>query len=198
MARGFMYADGASADVELARRQDLSKAQLVDMGQSRNDLVREVIGGRPDCPLGIMVTLTHDKVVDVRAAVARNPSASRTVLEHLARDKHAPVLEALVGNPSLPADMLEQLAFHRRPEVRAQVAARLDALEPAPLRVQDTATPELRDHIFDKRSGATVVDISTGREPVPVVSMAYEAEPVAPTAPTRTAPVRGFRPPEAS
>ncbi len=68
MARGFMYAAGASDEVDAARRPDLHKAQLIVMGQSKNELVREIVGERPDCPLGIMVTLTHDRVTDVRAA----------------------------------------------------------------------------------------------------------------------------------
>ncbi len=193
MARGFMYADGASEDVATARRPDLTKAQLVELAQSKNELVKEIIAGREDCPLGIMVTLTHDKATDVRAAVAGNPLASRTVMEHLADDKQSAVLEALVANPSLPVDMLEQLAMHRRADVRTLAAAKLDEVGSGSVQLQDTSTPELRDHIFDSRADATVVDISTGRAYTPMPSLAYDADATEPSARGTSAPMSDFR-----
>lgn len=198
MARGYMYAPGASAEVDSARRDDLDRTQLVVLGQSKNEVVREIIARRPDCPLGIMVTLTHDRSTDVRAAVAGNPEVSRTVMEHLAEDKQVAVLEALIRNPALPGDMLDKLAFHRRSEVRDLVAQRLDSGIPAASSMQDQATPELRDRVFDERARAReadVVDIATGRH---VTEHRTEPAQEAPRTPrTRTAPVRGFKPPEA-
>lgn len=198
MARGYMYAPGASAEVDSARREVLDKTQLVVLGQSKNEVVREIIAARTDCPLGIMVTLTHDRSTDVRAAVAGNPSVSRTVMEHLAEDKQVAVLEALVRNPALPGDMLDQLAFHRRSEVRDLVAERLDSGIPTASSAQDAATPELRDRVFDEQARAReadVLDIATGRH---VTEQRRQPDEGAPRAPrTRTAPVRGFKPPEA-
>lgn len=142
-----MYASGASEEVDYARRTDLSKAQLIALGQSKNDYVREIIAGRQDCPLGIMITLAHDRALDVRRAVASNPAASRTVMEHLANERNLAVIEALVANPAVPQDILEQLAFHRRAEVRTVVAARLDDGAYAPSYQPAAVPPELQDKV---------------------------------------------------
>lgn len=185
MARGYMYASGASDEVDYAKRDDLTKAQVIALGQSKNDYVREIIAARSDCPLGIMITLTHDRSPDVRAAVAANVNASRTVMEHLSRDKHLPVLQALINNTSIPQDILEQLAFHRSSEVRTMVARRLDAGAYAPATMPVALPMELQDKV----PGATVVPFPSG-----TVSLAQD---VATARPTRTAPVRGFSAPEA-
>jgi hypothetical protein len=190
-----MYADGASAEVAQARNSDLSKDQIVAFGQSKNSLVREIIASRSDCPLGIMVTLTHDRETDVRAAVAGNTSASRTVMEHLTDDKQIPVLEALINNPALPPDLLEAMAFHRRSEVRGLVTARLDGASAPSAQQQDGATPELRDRVFDQRAGerdAAVLDIATGRQLHPDPAPEPEATPQ-----TSTETVGDYRSPEA-
>ncbi|MEX0913808.1 MAG: hypothetical protein WDZ57_02530, partial [Demequina sp.] len=167
MARGFMYAPGSSPEVDEARADHLSKDQVVAFGQSKNSLVREIIAARSDCPLGIIVALTHDRETDVRVAVAGNPSVSRTVMEHLAEDKQVAVLEALLGNPALPSALLEAMAFHRRSEVRSLVAARLDGQVTPSADQPDGATPELRDRVFEDRArarDAEVLDISTGKQ----------------------------------
>lgn len=114
--------------------------------QSKNDVVREVVAGRLDLPFGLMVTLAHDRVADVRLAIAGNPTAGPAVLEHLANDRAAEVVLALVDNPALPEVLLERLLFHKRDEIRRAAAARLDrkglALVPD---LEDATVPELRD-----------------------------------------------------
>ena len=148
MARGFNYAPGASAEVLEAQRPDLHKTHLMALGSSRNTLVRETVAARGDCPLGLMVTLAHDHVVEVRCAIARNPRAQGTVMAYLSADRSVHVLKALLENPSLPMALVEELAFHKKSEVRMTAAARLDAGE-APARTpaaEDSHTPELAEH----------------------------------------------------
>lgn len=195
MARGFNYAPGASAEVAEAAQPGLHKTHIMALGSSRNTLVRAAVAARPDCPLGLMVTLAHDYHVDVRAAVARNGSAQRTVMAYLSADRSADVLRALLENPSLPADILEELAFHKKSDVRAAAARRLDAgLPPAEQEAaeEDVHTPELAEHVVPIQQQMTadgsvipalepvnVVDISTGAP----VSWTHEPAPVANPAP---------------
>jgi len=104
------------------------------------------------------------------------------VLDHLAGDRSLAVLIALVSNPALPAELLESLVFHKRPDVRAAAATRLDdrgpELVPA---LEDTATPELRD----VAAAAPVLAVAP-----PTLAPLEETSA---RRPTRTAPIRGFR-----
>jgi hypothetical protein len=193
MARGFNYAAGASGEVHAAREPNLDKGQLQEMGQSKNAYVREIIASRADCPLGLMVTLAHDYVPDVRVAVAGNPSALQSVMEYLARDKHAGVIEALVANAALPHHVLADLASHKRRDIRNAAIARLRAFGVGSGEAEDHATPELRDRVFDDHQAGLIA-----RAGAPAMSQDYGVDPPIRRAsvPTRTAPVRGFRAPE--
>jgi len=133
----------------------------MELGTSHNKLVREAVAARGDCPLGLLVALAYDKVVEVRIAVAANPGAARTVMEYLATDKAVDVLVALIGNRALPPDILESLSLHRKAPVRDAVATRMNSADEQP-HAQDEYehTPELRD--FVEPGG--VLD-----EPLPVV-----------------------------
>lgn len=237
MARGFNYAPGASAEVQVAMRPELSKDHVMVLGASRNNLVRATIASRPDCPMGLMVTLAHDFSAEVRICVARNPRASRTVMAYLSADRSADVVRALVDNPALSAELLADLAFHKKREVRAAAAARLDDDRPVVAdahQAEDVHTPELAEHVVPIAPRMTadgsvaspfapvnVVDINTGEPIPPMAAMPAPAYPVAQVdsaaasggqqgsaipqifsphstpetpAPTRTAPVRGFKP----
>ena len=192
MARGFNYAAGASAEVDEARQPGLHKTHLMALGSSKNNLVR-------------------------------------TVMAYLSADRNTDVVKALVTNRSLSAEVLEELAFHKKSDVRAAAALRLDMGEPAipaPL-AEDNHTPELAEHVMPVQAAQSmtadgavagfapvnVVDIST-RAPItapygtaaptpaaasgpvePVIPQIFapHSTPDAP-APTRTAPVRGFKP----
>lgn len=145
MARGFSYAPGASVEVVEAESQGLDRDRLRQLGASTNKVVREAVARREDCPLGLMVTLAHDNVSDVRAAVAANPSTSHTILAMLAEDRSHDVLVALVRNPSLADDVVDRLATHRKSGVRNAASARQE--QRALVRVEDLHTPELRDSI---------------------------------------------------
>lgn len=225
MARGFNYAPGASAEVELASTPGLHKTHVAALGTSRNSLVRAAIASRPDCPLGLMVTLAHDYSAEVRACVAANPGVQRTVMAYLSADRSVEVVKALISNPSLPSEVIEELAFHRKGEVRAAAAARLDGTQPIVTSrpKEDFHTPELADRVIPVQQRMTadgalvpqfapvnVVDIATGA-PIPAYSAQLDAasgggeaqvipQIFAPRstadapAPTRTAPVRGFKP----
>ena len=191
MARGFNYAPGSSPEVDEALQPGLHRAHVQALAQSKNWLVREVIAGRDDCPLGVMVGLAHDSHTEVRTAVAGNQVIARTVMEHLARDRHLDVIVALLRNPATDMDIVESLAFHKKSEVRAAASARLDSGETVATRAPDNVVPELREQVaaFDENR---VYDFATGRP----VELHLEPEPqpvVERQAPTRTAPVRGFR-----
>lgn len=184
MARGFNYAPGASADVELAASPVATKGMLLEFGLSRNPVVRATVGARADCPLGLAVTLAHDAVAAVRAAVAANPHTQRTVLEYLAGDRQVEVLLALVRNPGLPPAVVERLAAHHKSEVRRAVVLRLAGDADAPdAAVEDAGTPELREWSLPPFAADALIP-HAGAEPTRTAS-----------ALTRTAPVRGFRPP---
>jgi hypothetical protein len=187
MARGYGYADGASPEVDEARRPYLHRATLMLHAQSKNAMVREIIAAREDLPLGLMVTLAHDSSDDVRAAIAGNPSATPVILEHLAADRSTAVLIALIENPCLTSDLLEAMLFHKRPDVRRAAADRLDSrgLELVP-DLEDSAVPELRDVAV----GSGLVGADLAPRPLPAL---VAAGPPAVARPTRTAPVRGFR-----
>lgn len=196
MARGFNYAPGASPEVDEAMQPGLHRAHLQALSQSKNWLVREVIGAREDCPLGVMVGLAHDSHQEVRTAVAGNRSIARTVMEHLARDRAPEVVIALIANPAVEMDIVEALAYHKRADIRGAASARLDAGVDVLPDAADAAIPELRERVaaYDE---SRVYDFATGKP----VELHYEAEtpptlaPVEPerVVPTRTAPIRGFR-----
>lgn len=191
MARGFNYAPGASPEVEEASQPGLHRAHIQALAQSKNWFVREVVAGREDCPLGVMVGLAHDGHVEVRTAVAGNRAIARTVMEHLARDRAPEVIVALLGNSALEMDIVESLAFHKRSEVRAAASARLDSGVQPVRHIPSDTVPELREQV-EAYDSSRVFDFATGRP----VELHLEPDPVpAPErqAPTRTAPVRGFR-----
>ena len=189
MARGFESAPGASPEVDEAQRPNLHRASLAMHAQSKNPLVREIIASRFDCPFGIMVTLAHDRVVEVKAAVAANPTAREAIFDHLTADRNEEVLLALVSNPAIPTRVLEELVFHKKTAVRSAAAARLDGGDFVDTGSdEDSATPELRDVAAPQRTGGARMHGVPER-------MEQEAveEPVAPR--VRTAPVRGFTAP---
>jgi hypothetical protein len=244
MARGFNYAPGASVDVQAAFDPALTRERAVELGNSRNAIVRAAIAARADCPLGLMVTLAHDYSADVRAAVARNSHAQRTVMAYLATDRSVDVLTALLQNPSLPGEIVEELAFHKKSAVRGAAAARLDANDGVVLEAgEDVHTPELAEHVLPVDLRGTITadgtsaplatvhpisgaaaghtwdwapDRADGHSQYPVVPapaptpapVTDEAAPQAVpqifaphstpghAAPTRTAPVRGFKAPK--
>jgi hypothetical protein len=155
-------------------------------------MVREAIAGREDCPLGVMVGLAHDSHVEVRTAVAGNVSVARTVMEHLARDRSPEVVIALLGNPAVEMDIVEALAFHKRSDIRAAAGERLDSGVQPSRASADSSVPELRERV-EAYDASRVYDFATGRP----VELHFEPEAAVPVerapAPTRTAPIRGFR-----
>ncbi len=123
MARGFTAAPGSNPDVERALAADLPRADIIEMSNHKNPLVRENIAARADCPLGAMSGLVHDRKVEVRGALAANPSLPHSLQLFLAQDGKDPVVVALAGNPSLAKDVRDVLVLHRSAEVRSVVLA---------------------------------------------------------------------------
>src|SRR5690606_29908243 len=108
------------------------------------------------------------------------------------RDRSVDVVIALVRNPRVEMDIVEALAFHKRPEIRTAAGERLDSGVSFGSAAADSTVPELRERVeaFD---ASRVYDFATGRP----VELHFEPEPAPqperPPAPTRTAPIRGFR-----
>jgi hypothetical protein len=215
MARGFNYAPGASVEVQEAMTPGLDRARILELGGSRNAIVRATVASRLDCPLGLMVTLAHDFSADVRACVARNASAQRTVMAYLSADRSVDVVRALLENPNLAQEILEELAFHKKGEIRDAAIARLDAVKAGTSSVaEDHHTPELAEHVAPiPQRMATDGPAPTSFSPVTAAQPEPAFPVAAPTpvethipqifsphstadvpAPTRTAPVRGFKP----
>lgn len=216
MARGFGSAPGASAEMGRAQSVDLDKAGMLVLGTSRNVVVRAAIAERLDCPFGLMVTLAHDYSAEVRAAVASNARAQRSVFDYLAGDRSVLVVLALIANPALPEEILEDLAFHKKSDVRAAAARRLDTGAPGVLEThaEDEHTPELADHVSLAGEGewrfvgdgwlastqALPTDHDDASGAIPAAAHVAQFFSPAPgqesVLATRTAPVRGFRAPE--
>lgn len=108
----------------------VSREELFAMAKSRDPYVRALVGARDDCPLGLLISLADDRVMEVRLAVAGNPSALPSVLDQLARDKQVQVILHVAANPSLPHDALVALATNKHRAVRKAVEARLLSLVP--------------------------------------------------------------------
>ena len=160
-ARAFMASSSVSmSDATRARefppewheaRADATQPErLLRLAVHRNHWVREAVANRDDCPLGVLITLAHDRAVDVRVAVAANKRIGRAVAEHLITDRETSVLRALIHNDRVPEDLIEKLAFHRRDAVRLAAAKRIDsrplaALAPTPGLVIVPLPAELRD-----------------------------------------------------
>ena len=216
MARGFRSAPGSSPEVIEAESPDLDRARLLDLGSSGNVIVRAAIAVRSDCPLGLMVSLAHDYSPDVRVAVAGNPRALRSVLHYLAADRSVQVVLAVIANPSLPEDILEELAFHKKSEVRDAASERIAGESPGVTAqlVEDAHTPELADHVHLGSEADWLPRPATAHESRFAPLTRFETTPTSPVEParipilaqqqevprvavTRTAPVRGFRAPQA-
>ncbi|WP_062380593.1 hypothetical protein [Demequina pelophila] len=217
MARGFSYAPGASPEIEEAGRAGVTKERLTELGDSRNHLVRAAIARREDCPFGLMVRLVNDHHPEVRAALAGNTRLLGSVCEHLARDRSQDVLVALCGNPAAPLAVIDGLAMHRKRPVKAAAVEALEARQAVPAGKAGRAAvaPELRDRVAGTPEGQA--DRAPEREhpaspgeSEALASVGVRAEapagagaaghaaaqdPPARPRPTRTAPVRGFRPP---
>ncbi|MCB2412953.1 hypothetical protein LGT39_08850 [Demequina sp. TTPB684] len=138
--------EAADASTTLARLQRLAAAG--------DRVVRQTIAGRPDCPLGLLASLAHDRLVDVRVAVAGNSRLTDAVARHLAGDRDPRVLKALARNASAPRDIIESLAHHRKSEVRRVASREMDARwgvspeqEAAPTEPEAGLPWELRDRV---------------------------------------------------
>ena len=114
-----------------ARADATPPERLLRLAVHRDHWVREAVAHREDCPLGVLITLAHDRAVDVRVAVAANQRIGRAVAEHLITDRETAVLRALIHNEHVPEDLIDKLAFHRRDTVRLVAAKRIDARPPS-------------------------------------------------------------------
>lgn len=186
MARGFSRAPGASPAVRAASDPALTKNELLELGGSRNYAVRAAVAARPDCPLGLMVTLAHDVSADVRVAVALNDHAQRSVMQYLASDRNVAVVVALLSNPALPRDILDELAFHRQARVRHAAAERMDADDRSTQTQRDVAPSTALAQAAEDFASQEVERMTAVETVVPV----HQSQPD-----VRLAPVRGFRAP---
>ncbi|SEJ16363.1 hypothetical protein [Demequina mangrovi] len=192
MARGFNYAPGASDEVQEASDEGLSKERMLELGGSRNAVVREAIAARPDCPFGLMVTLAHDSAPPVRAALAANPRVLQSLLEHLSRDRQETVLIAAAGNPTATSEILDALAGSRKAAVRDAAVAALDAQADRG-GATGTAPELLRDQVFERSRERR--DAMLAERAAAAAASEEGAEEESAPKPVRTAPVRGFLPP---
>ncbi len=222
MARRLAQAPSASVEVLDAARRELHRTHIALLAQSRNRTVRETIASRSDIPLGIQAALAQDDASEVRSAIAGNAHTVRSVLDYLCSDKNHGVLASLLANANVPLEIVEGLVFHRRTEVRKLAAARLkDTLRPPRVedpQAEDAKFPELRERgtiaqaadvtavadmpVVSERPthGFAVVDMGARRSVPPFAGLGATSRTDSPvqraateTAPTRRAPVRGFR-----
>jgi hypothetical protein len=92
-----------------------------------DDAVRATVAGRPNCPLGLLASLAHDRRTDVRVAVAGNSRITDAIAHHLVGDRDPRVLKALARNVSVAPGIVEGLALHRKSDVRRVASREIDA-----------------------------------------------------------------------
>jgi hypothetical protein len=147
--RGATMVDSAQGTLDVAHDPHMSREVLLAMGQSKDPYVRAVIAARADCPLGLLVALADDHVVEVRLAVAENVNAIPSVLEVLARDRHVAVVLKVAANPSLPHTALVALARDKHRNVRKVATAGLLSRTKPRLASPDQVSAERRDRVFE-------------------------------------------------
>ncbi len=117
---------------------NLTTARMMQLATSKSNAIREAIGARTDCPLGVLAALAHDHKAGVRASVAANSTTARAILEHLMGDRDVTVVKAIARNDATPHDLLQRLAQHRKEDVRAVAAGAMrggpPSVRPSPAR----------------------------------------------------------------
>ncbi len=143
----------ASPEQREAEDPATALARLQKLAIAADEGVRATVAGRPDCPLGILAALAHDRRTDVRVGVAGNPRITDAISEHLSRDRDVRVLKALARNSVVTPTIVEALALHRKGDVRRVASREIDsrwgvADAPRPSMVQREGLPmELRDRV---------------------------------------------------
>ena len=96
--------------------------QMKKMVKDVNWLVRNNIAINPSTPEELLIYLSADRIMDVRATAAQNPRTPAEALATLAKDKSWEIREAVARNPKLDGKILDELADHWSWLVREAVA----------------------------------------------------------------------------
>ena len=192
----------------VAGRDDCPLGLMVTLAHDFHIDVRCAVARNPIAQRTVMAYLAADRHVEVLKALIENPSLPEEILEELAFHKKKEVRAAAAErlDSEVPGVVDEETEDEHTPELAEHVTPVLDRVLHGQMTADGTVIPQLEPT-------ANVVDIAT-REPVaqatagpsataqeawahatPTVPQIFSphSAPDAP-APTRTAPVRGFKP----
>jgi hypothetical protein len=92
--------DTARVRAQAAANPRLPASELTRLAKD-DDAVRASVARRPDCPRGLLVTLTTDEQPRVRGSVAQNEHAPASLLTRLRNDRDPHVRAHLAMNPAV-------------------------------------------------------------------------------------------------
>jgi hypothetical protein len=91
---------------------DLSSEMLANMGTHSALNARIVAAQHPSTPANILLTLSKDADLEVRARVAGNRNSSEAALQNLYAEGSAEIDRVLAANPNLPSEIA--MALYQR------------------------------------------------------------------------------------
>jgi hypothetical protein len=189
----------------VAARQDCPLGLMVTLAHDYHVDVRCAIASNPSAQRSVLAYLAADRHIEVVKAVLSNPSLPTDILDELAFHKKAAVREAATrrldsDNAQARAEQQRDSVFEdsRVPEVaeKGDVAPDRAIMSGAPRAKEEFTFAPVEEPGRQPSEAAEDPDVAMQAEPevyVPVVSDPEQPNPRW----TRTAPVRGFRPPRA-
>lgn len=94
MALGMSPTKRTQDDVARALDPNVSGVDLLPLAVHRDPEVRVAVASRTDCPMGALLSLGHDRNVDVLTALVRNARAPETLIRQLAEHKRPEIRDA--------------------------------------------------------------------------------------------------------
>ena len=83
------WAPEFAQDLAMARDPEVTGATLLSLAVHREPSVRAAVAQRADCPVGALISLSHDHREEVLLALLENPRTPSSVVRNLA-DHRAP------------------------------------------------------------------------------------------------------------
>ena len=96
MALGISSARDASEDVLRALDPQVAGSELLPLAVHKNPTVRAAVASRTDCPMGALISLSHDSNTDVLEALIRNVRTPASVIRNLADHRNTKIADAAV------------------------------------------------------------------------------------------------------
>ncbi len=88
------WAPEFSQDLAMAQDPEVTGANLLSLAVHRDASVRAAVAQRPDCPVGALISLSHDHREEVLLALIANPRTPSSVVRNLADHRYQRVADA--------------------------------------------------------------------------------------------------------